>query len=291
MRGWFGVVLSTLSICASTVVFAVTIPPEEPGQQAALCRDKWTKRGVLNQEMFDYCIKAQKEGYSKFHELAEKYKDEQWIQTLVNQDVDKWTKRGIREDTMVAFELDQQLDAFEDLVYFSKQQGFDKAKFDSCYNRYGLEFEVVRGCYKGDIPGGAATVSSSAISQEWLLSGDPNTYCEKAIEDNRLSGPDQDAGDLLQTCLLLIAQARNNSTRDLKQTAGDHFADCINSQIIDSKYLPFDEGKFETIITQCLSAYKEFIFACRLFYKSSSDSSSDNEQCAEIAASGARPWH
>ena len=49
---------------------------------------------------------------------------------------------------MAALDLAQQLDAFEELVYEAKQQGFDQSKYERCYDTWGINFHMVEACNK-----------------------------------------------------------------------------------------------------------------------------------------------
>ena len=38
------------------VVNAATIPTQESGNYSAFCKEEWSKRGILDQQMYNYCI-------------------------------------------------------------------------------------------------------------------------------------------------------------------------------------------------------------------------------------------
>ena len=125
-----------LALCAPVAAHAASspvLPAEDQSQQDRFCRDEWTKRGVLNEEMHDYCMGQQRDGYDELTRTATKYKDLPWIQDMVDNAVAQWTKAGIRNDQMTGYELAKQLDSFEDLVYEAKQSTFDPNRFANCY--------------------------------------------------------------------------------------------------------------------------------------------------------------
>jgi hypothetical protein len=51
------------------------LPPENASGYDALCRDDWTKRGILNNQMYSYCMDQMHTGYVDLSEAADKYKD------------------------------------------------------------------------------------------------------------------------------------------------------------------------------------------------------------------------
>jgi hypothetical protein len=48
----------------SNAAFAVNIPSLESGNIGAYCSEQWTKRGVLDQSMYQFCMKLEREGYA-----------------------------------------------------------------------------------------------------------------------------------------------------------------------------------------------------------------------------------
>jgi hypothetical protein len=74
-----GVLIAIVS-CAAAM--AVTLPPEDAQQQSAFCKKQWTKRDVLDQGMYQYCMGLQDDGYAKLEELATRYMEEPWNKSL-----------------------------------------------------------------------------------------------------------------------------------------------------------------------------------------------------------------
>jgi hypothetical protein len=125
---------AALAYAAITPALAdVVVPPEAIDQYKAHCAEEWTKRGVLNAEMFDYCVSQEQDGYAKMVEVINKYSSRPWIQALLDHIVHQWTKRGVRQDSMVGYNLSLETDAYEDMVYETKQPSFNKDKMTACY--------------------------------------------------------------------------------------------------------------------------------------------------------------
>jgi hypothetical protein len=57
---------------------------------------------------------------------------------------------------MVAYDMERETDAYEDIVYEIKQPSFDKAKLTACFAHWGIWFTQLRFCYKEDGGPGAA---------------------------------------------------------------------------------------------------------------------------------------
>jgi hypothetical protein len=137
-------------LCAPDMARAssLALPPISPTFYENICKDQWTKRGILDKHMYDYCVERQQEGYDKFVDLATKYATKPWIQQLVDFSVNQWTKHGNRNDQMVGFQLSKELDAYEDLIYEKHQPGFDPVLLKNCFTKWGIQFSMVNHCIK-----------------------------------------------------------------------------------------------------------------------------------------------
>ena len=128
----------------------LNIPSEESGNYEILCKQEWTKRGVLDQSMFNRCMNNQRDGYRSWVLEVEKYSNQNWIQSVIDEAIKSWTKRNVRNDFMVNFEIRRMTDAWEDLVYMAKQPGWDARKFEACQQRWGVNFALVLLCIENN---------------------------------------------------------------------------------------------------------------------------------------------
>jgi hypothetical protein len=104
------------------------------------CKNESTKRGVLDQKMYDYLFKLELEGYDNLVIIEKKYKEYQWLFDLKKNIITKWTKAGITQWRMVYFNLNDEIDAYHDLDYGLKHSEFDKAKYDLIFKKYIITF-------------------------------------------------------------------------------------------------------------------------------------------------------
>lgn len=135
-------------LLVSSSAFALNLPREDVAMQTAFCKEEWSKRGNLDVSMFNYCMERERDGYYEIVALARKYSGQRWIQAALDLSLKKWTKRGIRDDAMAAYELRQITEGFEDMVYMSKQPGWNSSKYTACVNQWGVDFNMVAYCYK-----------------------------------------------------------------------------------------------------------------------------------------------
>lgn len=133
----------------------IVLPSRESGNYSASCTEEWTKRGVLDQDMYAYCMRHLNDAYNKLATEAEKYKSLPWLQDVVNDAVSEWTKRGMRDDEMVAYTVHGQIDAYLDLQYASQQPSFQKSQYELCFKERhhsafvvnSIDWEAIRCCY------------------------------------------------------------------------------------------------------------------------------------------------
>lgn len=125
-----------------------TLPSRADDSYSRICKEEWTKRGVLDRSMYNYCMQQEMEGYAELKILELKYGKEQWFYDALDHYVNEWTKRGDRQDRMVNFEMQQAVDAFKDIVYFSKQSEYDAMKMERCRNKWYPQLHMVVYCYK-----------------------------------------------------------------------------------------------------------------------------------------------
>jgi hypothetical protein len=128
---------------------AELMPAEDIAGAKTLCANEWTKRGVLDQEMYHYCLSNKHEGYKKLQSEVNKYAAQPWVPFILSKAIKAWTKRGARDDEMTAYEFHKQADAFEDLEYEKKQPSFSQAALNACAAEYeNGGFDMIEYCYK-----------------------------------------------------------------------------------------------------------------------------------------------
>jgi hypothetical protein len=132
------------------VLTSANVPSMESGNYSKLCKDEWTKRGELDQRMFDYCVRSQQNGYAELVTLANKYDGQNWIRPAIDVAIKEGSKAGAREDEIVAYSLKKITEGWADLEYAKTESNFNKSKYDSCITQWYPQFDVAAYCYKHD---------------------------------------------------------------------------------------------------------------------------------------------
>ena len=113
-----------------------------------LCKDKWTKRGVLNDRMFEYCSKQASNGYREALDIYKEYENSVWIQDVVNFSLSEWTKRGITDYNMFGYEVKKNKEGYLNLEYEISQKNVTEAEVRKCSDKWYPSFNMLVYCLK-----------------------------------------------------------------------------------------------------------------------------------------------
>lgn len=94
----------------------------EDGQR--LCDQEWRRRGVLNQEMYGYCMGIKQESYKKIKHLKP-LADTSYARSSYPYCLEKWTERGLSDTRMIAYCLKNEIEAVKDVRYYYKEYDSD----------------------------------------------------------------------------------------------------------------------------------------------------------------------
>jgi hypothetical protein len=130
-------------------------PPDfDPSRASATCEESWTKRGTLDQEMYDYCMRQQTDGYARTLDLMEKYRTIPDIEGIADFASGKWLTRREYQYEMVAYEIEQQAEAFLDVAYDVDAGKYSESGAADCMARWISDAEplwdMVAYCLKND---------------------------------------------------------------------------------------------------------------------------------------------
>jgi hypothetical protein len=123
-------VIATLLLISSNVRAQSTNVKSEReyySDSQKVCADKWTKRGVLDAEMYAYCMGLEVDSIHKLEYLNRQYSDKVFYSDIsFPYCYNGWTTRGISDATMIAYCLDQEIEGIKDVEYYRGKYGKDK---------------------------------------------------------------------------------------------------------------------------------------------------------------------
>jgi hypothetical protein len=123
-------------------------PKEVIENVQAFCKKKYTKRGHLDQEMYDFMLKEHLKSYDELLILESKYKNYSWLDSYKNNIIKDKTKAGVTDWFSVNGSLESEIDFFLDLEYGLKNGEFDKEKYNLLYKEW---YSASSGSYWGII--------------------------------------------------------------------------------------------------------------------------------------------
>jgi hypothetical protein len=115
----------------------------------ASCRRRWSTRGVLDTQMFNYCMNRQREGHANAVYLYERFLRSEPIENLdevVQHAVDRWLTRSEYSFNMVAFEIETQGEAYLDLQYEVEVGNVELSQLERCKTGRLPQWTRVRHC-------------------------------------------------------------------------------------------------------------------------------------------------
>jgi Zn-finger nucleic acid-binding protein len=86
-----------------------------------ICADKWTKRGELDNRMYNHCMKGQMEGYEEVKTYHQYVDQKFYSQIAYPYCSKKWTKRAVVDTRMLAYCLNQEIEGIKDVMYYREQ--------------------------------------------------------------------------------------------------------------------------------------------------------------------------
>lgn len=129
----------------------IVVDPFNPEGTQQSCNEKWTKRGVQNYEMINFCVHQQQEGYQKLKHTVSKIGGYSWGEDLYRQELNEWTKRGVIDYSELNYVIDHEYDSFLNLVYDFTHGSLNREAFnqslDEWSNRY-IQWSQVEYSYK-----------------------------------------------------------------------------------------------------------------------------------------------
>ncbi|MBL4797196.1 MAG: DUF4124 domain-containing protein [Oleispira sp.] len=104
-----------------------------------LCSKQWTKRGVLDSNMYRYCIKGHSDSYYELRDLDRSVNEQPFYVDYAYPYCSKrWTKRGVVDVTMLLHCLNQEVEGVEDVNFYRKKYGsVTSSVINRAMGRYG----------------------------------------------------------------------------------------------------------------------------------------------------------
>lgn len=134
--------LKFMILCAIALVATAANSTEIKFDQnlaVAHCEDQWTKRGILDGDMFSYCMEQQIEGYDDTLYLYNKYSNIERVELIdevVRFALGKWVTRKEYQMDMVAYEIEVQGEAYLNIAYELRSGNIGAGLLEYCKSNW-----------------------------------------------------------------------------------------------------------------------------------------------------------
>jgi hypothetical protein len=115
---------------------AQSLPDLDTSLARAKCKEDWTKRGNLDNEMFNYCMGRQSEGYDAAMTNLNRYAQVPLIDAIVKSAVNTWLKPHDYQYEMVAYQIEREGEAYLDTAYGVQSGTYSEAQVAICVEQW-----------------------------------------------------------------------------------------------------------------------------------------------------------
>ena len=148
-------IAANVIVGTNQLVAAQTIPQFNTAAAEMQCSEKWTKRGVLDANMYNYCMERQSEGYLKANEYVAKYSQVPFLKEIIAAAEDTWLKPHDYQYEMLAYVIEKEGEAFLDVTYDVETGKYSQEQFAVCSDKWfqrsdSPKWSMVRFCLKND---------------------------------------------------------------------------------------------------------------------------------------------
>ena len=112
---------------------SAALPGFNDEKMTSLCTEKWSKRGVLDEGMFNYCKNRKTDSYGDLKYLLSQSSDIPGMNNILQYGINQWFESDGWD--MVLYEVNQQKEGYLDVEYFMSNGGSEDA-LQSCKDQW-----------------------------------------------------------------------------------------------------------------------------------------------------------
>ena len=126
-------VLISVGAQCNTDSNTVVLPVFNSNDMVSLCKEKWSKGAVLDQTMFDYCMKQKSDGFQDLIYVLKNSNDIPGLVDILQYAINKWYERDGWD--MVLYEVNVQKDGYLDVRYLMSN-GSSQKLLQNCKGKW-----------------------------------------------------------------------------------------------------------------------------------------------------------
>ena len=112
---------------------SASLPDFNNAKMTSLCTEKWSKRGVLDEGMFNYCMNRKTDSYGDLNYLLSQSSDIPGLNNILQYGINEWFDSDGWD--MVLFEVNKQKEGYLDVEYFMANGGSEQ-QLQSCKDEW-----------------------------------------------------------------------------------------------------------------------------------------------------------
>ena len=112
---------------------SASLPDFNNEKMTSLCTEKWSKRGVLDEGMFNYCMNRKTDSYGDLNYLLSQSSDIPGLNNILQYGINEWFDSDGWD--MVLFEVNKQKEGYLDVEYFMANGGSEQ-QLQSCKDEW-----------------------------------------------------------------------------------------------------------------------------------------------------------
>ena len=112
---------------------SASLPDFNNEKMTSLCTEKWSKRGVLDNNMFNYCMNRKTDSYGDLNYLLSQSSDIPGLNNILQYGINEWFESDGWD--MVLYEVNQQKEGYLDVEYLMANGGSEQ-QLQSCKDQW-----------------------------------------------------------------------------------------------------------------------------------------------------------
>ena len=112
---------------------SASLPDFNNAKMTSLCTEKWSKRGVLDEGMFNYCMNRKTDSYGDLTYLLSQSSDIPGLNNILQYGINEWFESDGWD--MVLYEVNKQKEGYLDVEYFMANGGSEQ-QLQSCKDEW-----------------------------------------------------------------------------------------------------------------------------------------------------------
>lgn len=112
---------------------SASLPDFNNEKMTSLCTEKWSKRGVLDNNMFNYCMNRKTDSYGDLNYLLSQSSDIPGLNNILQYGINEWFESDGWD--MVLYEVNKQKEGYLDVEYLMANGGSEQ-QLQSCKDQW-----------------------------------------------------------------------------------------------------------------------------------------------------------